>query len=174
MGLFRLGMAGVILLLSGCVSTVVPPVKPSEGLGTITLINGDGSTKCSIYVKRGNFNYQLADMPCKNDNVYKFDLSGLQAGILIKFCDNKDCRKGYVKNGWVYQIKTLKRDSSVTAFDLDLFDGMPVGTVPTQAFKMVESHGNPKQQIHGKLSRVEVKYCTEEDEKPCSADPIDP
>ena len=171
MGLFRLGVTGVFLLLSGYASTVLS----ADNLGVITLINGDGKTKCTISVLRGNHNYQMADKSCGNDNVYNFELSGLPAGVLIKFCDEKNCSEpSNAKNGWVYQIKTLKRDSSLASFELDKFDGSLVGAIPHRSFQMVYVHENSGQQIHGKLSRVEVKYCTASDPDPCPENPVDP
>lgn len=157
MGLFRLAVTGVFLLLSGYASTVLS----AENLGVITFVNGDGKTKCNISVKRGHYKYQMANTSCGNDNVYTFELSGLPAGVLIKFCDEPDCAEpSEAKNGWVYQIKTLKRDSSLASFDLDKFGDLPAGVVPHASFKMVYVHENEGQQIHGKLSRVEVRYCT--------------
>ena len=157
---------GVLALLVGCQQANV------ANLGTITLINGNG-TKCNVSVVRGHHYYELGDLGCGNDNVYNFELSGLPAGVLIKFCDEPDCKKASgpgVMNGWVYQIQTLKRDSSIV-YELDMFNGALVGAVPNRAFKIVDVHENDGQQVHGKLSRVEVKYCTAGDTEPCPKSP---
>ncbi|MBI6953605.1 hypothetical protein [Pseudomonas sp. CCOS 191] len=143
----------------------------ADQLGVLTLTNRNKSGECQISIVRGYHAYQMDSTSCGDDNVYTFSLSGVKAGVEIKFCGHQYCKEDRGCGGWpnqpacfVYKIRTLKRDSSVDQYPLTRLSGLALGYVPHKSFKMLQVYDDEK--IEGKLSRVEIKYCNAEDNCP--------
>jgi hypothetical protein len=142
-----------------------------DQLGVLTMTNGNQRTECQISIVRGYKFYHMDKTACGDDNVYTFTLSGVKAGVEIKFCGEQYCKENKGCGGWpnepgcfVYTIKTLKRDSSVDKYALTRLSGLKEGFIPHKSFKMLRVYDDKK--IEGKLSRVEIKYCNDADNCP--------
>ncbi|QXH55339.1 hypothetical protein [Pseudomonas maumuensis] len=161
--------AAMMISVLGCHTA-----QAAEALGTLTMDNDNGDRECSIPIERGYYYYKMADTQCKNDEATKFKLSGVVAGVEIRFCGGDNCKSRDEDCKWPaedacfrYKIKTLKRDSSLEAFKLSSFENSIVDSIPHKSFKIMESEDSPK--ISGKLSRVEIRYCNASDN--CSDQP---
>ncbi|UVL17897.1 hypothetical protein LOY44_18055 [Pseudomonas sp. B21-044] len=167
--LFAMAVA-MMISVSGCDSA-----SAADELGTLTLKSQNGQKTCSFPIVRGYHYYYMGNYGCTNDEFYTFELTGVKAGVEIRFCGGDNCDRssggeddgnggdcvGYQDGCFRYKIKTLKRYSSLDSFMFSEFRGTLVGYVPHSSFKMLEVHNS--EHINGKLSRVEIKYCNESD-----------
>lgn len=79
--------AAMMISVLGCHTA-----QAAEALGTLTMDNDNGDRECSIPIERGYYYYKMADTQCKNDEATKFKLSGVVAGVEIRFCGGDNCK----------------------------------------------------------------------------------